>query len=61
MGNTFYEGYTEKMLVESGNSEDCIIKDKAALEALCREGAEKAGYVARKTLNKAMKKVGFVL
>ena len=40
---------------------DCIIKDKAALEALCREGAEKAGYVARKTLNKAMKKVGFVL
>ena len=27
MGNTFYEGYTEKMLVESGNSEDCIIKD----------------------------------
>ncbi len=27
MGNTFYEGYTEKMIVESGNSEDCIIKD----------------------------------
>ena len=32
-----------------------------ALEALYREGAEKANYVARKTLSKAMKKVGFVL
>ena len=40
---------------------DAIIKDKAALEALYREGAEKANYVARKTLSKAMKKVGFVL
>ena len=40
---------------------DSIIKDKAALEALYREGAEKAGYIARKTLAKAMKKVGFVL
>ncbi|MBE6781164.1 MAG: tryptophan--tRNA ligase [Ruminococcaceae bacterium] len=40
---------------------DAIIKDKAALESLYREGADKAGYVARKTLSKAMKKVGFVL
>ena len=40
---------------------EAIIKDKAALEALYREGAEKAEYVARKTLSKAMKKVGFVL
>ena len=40
---------------------EAIIKDKSALEALYREGAEKAGYVARKTLSKAMKKVGFVL
>ena len=40
---------------------DAIIKDKAALEALYCEGAEKANYVARKTLSKAMKKVGFVL
>jgi tryptophanyl-tRNA synthetase len=40
---------------------DAIIKDKATLEMLYREGAEKAGYVARRTLNKAMKKVGFVL
>ena len=40
---------------------DEIIKDKKALEALYREGAEKAEYVARKTYFKAMKKVGFVL
>ncbi|MBP3390326.1 MAG: tryptophan--tRNA ligase [Clostridia bacterium] len=40
---------------------DAIIKDKAALEALYRDGAAKAEYVARKTLSKAMKKVGFVL
>jgi tryptophanyl-tRNA synthetase len=40
---------------------DDIIKDKKALEALYREGAEKAEYVARKTYFKAMKKVGFVL
>ena len=40
---------------------EAIIKDKAALEALYREGAMKADYVARRTLSKAMKKVGFVL
>lgn len=40
---------------------DALIKDKAALEVLYREGAHKAEYVARKTLSKAMKKVGFVL
>ncbi len=42
-------------------SYDEIIKDKKALEVLYRQGAEKAGYVARKTYFKAMKKVGFVL
>lgn len=40
---------------------DDIIKDKKALEALYREGAQKAEYVARKTYFKAMKKVGFVI
>ena len=40
---------------------EAIIKDKAALEALYKEGAQKAEYVARRTLSKAMKKVGFVL
>jgi tryptophanyl-tRNA synthetase len=38
-----------------------IIKDKKTLEALYRQGSEKAERVARKTYFKAMKKVGFVL
>ncbi|MBQ2266586.1 MAG: tryptophan--tRNA ligase [Clostridia bacterium] len=42
-------------------SYDEIIKDKKALEALYIEGAHKAEYVARKTYQKAMKKVGFVV
>ncbi|MCQ2455214.1 MAG: tryptophan--tRNA ligase [Clostridia bacterium] len=40
---------------------DKIISDKAELERLFREGAEKAEKVARKTYFKAMKKVGFLL
>ena len=35
-------------------------KDKAYLESVCKAGAEKAGYVANKTLRKVYKKVGFV-
>ena len=37
-----------------------IVKDKAYLESVYRAGAEKAGYVAEKTLRKVYKKVGFV-
>jgi tryptophanyl-tRNA synthetase len=37
-----------------------IIKDKAYLESVYRAGAEKASYVAEKTLRKVYKKVGFV-
>ena len=37
-----------------------IMKDKAYLEQVYRGGAEKAGYVAEKTLRKVYKKVGFV-
>ena len=37
-----------------------LMKDKAYLETVCRQGAEKAGYVANKTLRKVYKKVGFV-
>lgn len=37
-----------------------LIKDKAYLEDLCRTGAEKASYVANKTLRKVRKKVGLV-
>ena len=37
-----------------------MIKDKAYLESVYRAGAEKASYVAEKTLRKVYKKVGFV-
>ena len=37
-----------------------LIKDKAYLESVYRAGAEKAGYIASKTLRKVYKKVGFV-
>lgn len=37
------------------------ISDKAQLEAIYKQGAEKASYVARKTLSKVMKKIGYVL
>ena len=37
-----------------------IMKDKAYLEQLCRSGAEKASYIANKTLRKVYKKVGLV-
>lgn len=37
-----------------------LMKDKAYLENLCRTGAEKASYVANKTLRKVYKKVGLV-
>lgn len=37
-----------------------IIKDKAYLETLCKNGSEKASYVANKTLRKVYKKIGLV-
>ena len=37
-----------------------LMKDKAYLESVYREGAEKAEYIANKTLRKVYKKVGFV-
>ncbi len=37
-----------------------LMKDKAQLETLMKQGAEKAAWVAERTLRKAMKKVGFV-
>ena len=36
-----------------------LIKDKAYLEGIYKEGAEKASYMANKTLRKVYKKVGF--
>ena len=37
-----------------------LLSEKAYLESVYRAGAEKAGYVANKTLRKVYKKVGFV-
>ena len=37
-----------------------LMADKAYLESIMKEGAEKAGYYASKTLSKVYKKVGFV-
>ncbi len=37
-----------------------LLKDKAYLETVCRSGAEKASYVAEKTLRKVYKKIGFL-
>lgn len=37
-----------------------LIAEKAYLETVCKNGAEKAGYIANKTLRKVYKKVGFV-
>ena len=37
-----------------------LLADKTYLESVYRAGAEKAAYVANKTLNKVYKKVGFL-
>ena len=37
-----------------------LLADKAYLEGVCRSGAERAGYVAEKTLRKVYKKIGFL-
>ena len=37
-----------------------LLGDKAYLESIYKEGAEKASYLANKTLRKVYKKVGFV-
>ena len=37
-----------------------LLADKAYLQQVCAEGAEKASYVAEKTLRKVYKKIGFV-
>jgi len=37
-----------------------LLGDKAYLESICKDGAERASYLADKTLRKVYKKVGFV-
>ena len=41
------------------NEYEHILADKAYIEKCAKEGAEKAGYIAHKTVRKVMKKVGF--
>lgn len=40
---------------------DLYLSDKAQLEAMCIEGAEKAKYITGKMVNKVYKKVGFYM
>lgn len=37
-----------------------LLKDKKYLESIYKEGAQKASYVANKTLRKVQKKVGMI-
>ena len=37
-----------------------ILADKAYLESVYKNGAERAAYVAEKTLRKVYKKIGFI-
>ena len=37
-----------------------LLKDKKALEAIYKEGANKANYISNKTLRKMQKKIGFI-
>ena len=46
--------------VQSMEEAQRLIADKAYLTDLLRQGAEKAGYVANKTLRKVYKKIGFL-
>ncbi|URZ05355.1 tryptophan--tRNA ligase [Clostridium felsineum] len=38
-----------------------LLKDKSYLQDICKKGAQKASYVANKTVSKMMRKVGFIL
>ena len=38
-----------------------VVKDKAYLEGVMKDGAERAGRIANRTLQKVMKKIGYVL
>lgn len=40
---------------------DSLVKDKVYLESVYKEGAERAAYIAEKTLSKVKRKVGFLL
>ncbi len=37
-----------------------LLADKAYLEGIYKEGAQKASYMAQKTLSKVQRKIGFI-
>lgn len=49
-----------EMLTPIREETERLLKDKAYLESVYRSGAEKASYVAEKTLRKVYKKIGFL-
>ena len=51
---------TVEMLRPIREEAERILKDKAYLEKVYKDGAEKAAYVANKTLRKVYKKIGFI-
>lgn len=63
------KGYGEFKLAVGETCADCLqpirdefsrlTSDKSYLESLMKDGAEKAGYIARKTLSKVYRKIGF--
>jgi len=53
------EAVVEKLRPIRERSEE-ILRDKAYLEQIYAQGAERASYIARKTLDKVYRKVGFV-
>ena len=50
----------QEILKKAKQEAQRLIADKAYLTDLLRQGAEKAGYVANKTLRKVYKKIGFL-
>ena len=62
MGNITLPPRTESVIADVKPVQDKfneIMKDKSFIEKCAKEGAEKASYIANKTLSKVMKKVGF--
>lgn len=54
------ESVVELLRPHPGRKRSAWLADKAYLESVYRAGAEKAAYVANRTLSKVYKKVGFL-
>jgi tryptophanyl-tRNA synthetase len=40
---------------------DALMKDKAYLETVMKDGSERANYIARKTISKVHRKIGYIV